>query len=169
MADTFINYETFGPASAPRLLVLSSSNTPLKDLIVYVVGHRQHAKASRIGRSFHVLMFDHRGTGESGKPTDEWPAPSMSVFVDDTLALLDRLGWDSASVLALSFGAAVCAEIMLRRTNAFKIENLLMVCPASDTGVGPGLGYPLVQLLSHSAEERAERTLALADVRRSSL
>ena len=51
----------------------------------------------------------------SGKPTDAWPEPSLTTYVDDTIALLDHVGWSSdVRVLAISFGTAVAQELALR-------------------------------------------------------
>ena len=168
--DTTIEYELYGPATAPRLLVLSPSNTSMDELFPSLIVSKERAKASRLARSFRVLMFDHRGTGASGKPiagvSPTWPEPNPAAFMNDTLALLERLGWDSASVLAFSFGATVVHEILQKPSSQFRIENLLMVCPAADMGVGPGLSYPMQTMLTSAAEERAERNLRLADTRR---
>ena len=165
-AHTALHYEMWGPVSAPRLLVLSPSNTSLAELRTYVAGPA--SKPMALATSFRCLGFDYRGVGASSMPHGGWPAPGISVLVDDLLALLESVGWLSASVLGISFGGAVASELALRGSRSFEIERLLLVCPASDCGVGPGLGYPLHTLLDMGEEQRVERLLLLADTRRDS-
>ena len=96
-----------------------------------------------------------------------WPPPSMEVFVDDTLTLLKHVGWTTCDVLAFSFGAAVCQELLLRR--AFTFRRVLFITPATDIDDGQHSGaatYPLHELLSLTAQERIEKLLQQADTRR---
>ena len=159
-----LNYEVWGPATAPRLLILSPSVTALPDLFPYIRGTAD--APTTLATSFRCLAFDHRGTGKSEMPRDSWPAPSINVFAEDAFGLLDTLGWSSASILAISFGAAVAKEMLLRGSNTFAMEHLLMVCPACDVGIVAGFGFDLSQLLTISAHERTEHMLKLADTRR---
>ena len=52
---------------------------------------------------FDVLVYDHRGLGRS-EPRDPDHQPTMADFAGDALALCDLVGWDSFSVLGVSFG-----------------------------------------------------------------
>src|SRR5437879_3327967 len=44
-------------------------------------------------RGWHVVAPDHRGHGKSDKPEREEDY-SIDIYVADTLALVDKLGWD---------------------------------------------------------------------------
>ena len=162
--NTTIYYERYGPLHGEkRLLLLSPSNTPLKDLIPHVIGP---GSACKLDSQFSCLVFDHRGIGQSGKHTSAWPQPTIEVYVDDVLALLQHVGWTSANIVAFSFGGAVAQALLLRRPATFHAQRVLLVCPASDVSGPDACSYPLTRLLGYSPEERARELLFLADVRR---
>lgn len=160
-----LKYELFGDAAAPRVIILNPSNTPLADLRPLLSGR---AAIAKLDGEYLCLGFDYRGIGDSSKPTVTWPAPSMSVYVDDVLALLQQVGWTKAHIVGFSFGAAVAQELLLRRTSNFTAERVLLGCPAMDVdeyGVGNG-SVPLHALLDLDADERSRKMLLLADTRR---
>eukprot|EP00966_Prymnesium_polylepis_P050828 1176979-Prymnesium_polylepis.1 len=102
-------YELKGAVHLPRLLVLSPSNTSIKELKPYF------ESLTNLTASFLCLFVDHRGTGLSSMPSDDWPdPPAVSVYADDALAILDHLGWQKCHVLGLSFGGMVAQEVSAR-------------------------------------------------------
>lgn len=70
-----------------------------------------------------VLTFDQRGSGRSGKPDVPY---SMQQFADDTAALLEAVGFDSASVFGASMGGMVAQELALRHPG--KVRRLVLGC-----------------------------------------
>ena len=156
LENTELHYELSG--TGPRLLILSPSNTALRDMKPYFSSY------SQLTSKFCCLFFDHRGTGASGMPNEQWPDPSMTVLANDTLAVLDAVGWESCHVLGLSFGGMVAQELVIARPSV--VESLLLVCTSAAVGVEVHCSYPLETLLNLSAEERSESLLLLADVRR---
>src|SRR5262245_65324799 len=56
--------------------------------------------APGLARTHHVVSLDQRGHGD----TDWAPRYRREDFAGDIDAVLDRLGWDSASVVAMSLG-----------------------------------------------------------------
>jgi 3-oxoadipate enol-lactonase len=67
----------------------------------------QHAALS--GR-YRVIAFDNRGSGRSASP--EGPRTTR-LMAADTLALMDRLGIESAHVLGASLGGMIAQEVAL--------------------------------------------------------
>jgi pimeloyl-ACP methyl ester carboxylesterase len=165
-----LNYELWGLRAAHasdvepqrRVIFLSPSNTSLNELRPYLSGQNG---VTKIDKRFTCLAFDHRGTGESSKPSASWPEPSVAVYAQDAFALLEEVGWTSAHVVGFSFGGAVAQEMLLDSSAGFRALRVLMVCAATDIGAKSG-SYPLHDLLSLSRDERAEKMLMMADSRR---
>lgn len=63
---------------------------------------------------YSVLIFDHRGIGDSGDdPTVE---PTMKLYAADVAGLLDHLGWRDAHVIGLvGMGACIGQELAIDR------------------------------------------------------
>lgn len=80
----------------PGLLLPARMNTPLAEHLAER-GHR-------------VILLDPLGQGESERPPDMWRY-SMSLFAEDTVALLDHLGIDQAVVGGTSLGANITLEV----------------------------------------------------------
>lgn len=92
--------------------------------------------AARLARHFDVHVLDFRGRGLS------YTAPrmdaSLHAMASDVIALLDVLGWDSATVLGHSMGARVAIRAAAR--NPQRIGRLLLIDPPV---TGPGRrAYP---------------------------
>jgi pimeloyl-ACP methyl ester carboxylesterase len=71
-----------------------------------------------------VIVFDHRGTGDSDKP--EQPAYSTRGFADDAVAILDDLGIARAHVYGISMGGRV-AQCMAAY-HAARVGALVLGC-----------------------------------------
>src|ERR1700730_86925 len=54
---------------------------------------------------YHVIVYDHRGTGQSDKPSS--PPYSTRGFAQDAIALLDHLGIARAHAYGHSMGGCV--------------------------------------------------------------
>ncbi len=73
-----------------------------------------HHVASGLRERCRVLVFDHRGIGES----DDDPSvePSMALYARDAAALLDHLGWCRVHVVGLvGMGACIAQELAIAR------------------------------------------------------
>jgi 3-oxoadipate enol-lactonase len=57
-------------------------------------------------REYRVIVYDHRGTGQSDKP--EKPPYSTRGFASDVIGLLDHLGIARAHAYGISMGGRIC-------------------------------------------------------------
>ena len=68
--------------------------------------------ASLAAAGFHVITYDRRGTGGSGR--DDWPGSGANQHADDAAALLGTLGHRSAVVVGVSSGALIALDLAVR-------------------------------------------------------
>lgn len=71
-----------------------------------------------------VIVFDHRGTGESDKP--QVPTYSTRGFAADAIAILDHLGIERAHAYGTSMGGRVCQWLGVE--HASRIGALVLGC-----------------------------------------
>lgn len=65
-------------------------------------------------KHYRCVTFDHRGTGESDKPTGPG-AYSTQALAQDAIALMDTLGIEKAHIVGTSTGGCVLQNIVLDR------------------------------------------------------
>jgi pimeloyl-ACP methyl ester carboxylesterase len=75
------------------------------------------------GRWYRVVTFDNRGAGDSDKPSDPY---SITLFADDTAALMDALGIERAHVYGQSMGGIIAQEFALRHPQ--RVRCLVLGC-----------------------------------------
>jgi 2-succinyl-6-hydroxy-2,4-cyclohexadiene-1-carboxylate synthase len=80
-----------------------------------------------------VVMFDHRGHGESDKP-DDVGAYSLDRLAADTIAVADAMGFDELRLLGHSMGGMVARRVV--RAIPARITGLVLM----DTSAGPPSG-----------------------------
>ena len=114
-------------AYGPRLLFLNGSGMTVASSAVLRVP---------FAGSFDVLTLDPRGIGESTVPDQPF---TMADCAADALALLDHVGWDTCSVLGISFGGMVAQELAV--TAPQRVERLALLC--SSPGGAGGSSFPL--------------------------
>ena len=106
-----------------------------------------------------VVVFDHRGHGESDKP-DEPEAYSFGRLVADTLAVADAVGLSRFRLLGHSMGGMVARRVVLGHPD--RVEALVLM----DTAPGPvpGLDADLMEFGAAVAREQGKDVLkALLD------
>jgi pimeloyl-ACP methyl ester carboxylesterase len=64
-----------------------------------------------LARTFRVITFDNRGTGQSDKPDAPY---SIEMFADDAAGLLDQLNIRRAHIFGVSMGGMIAQEFSLR-------------------------------------------------------
>ena len=88
----------------------------------------------RLERTFHVIRIDNRGTGYSRTA----PAPfSIADLADDSAAVLDYLGVESATVLGLSMGGMIAQELAVRHPSVVERLVLCATRPPSPAQFSP--------------------------------
>jgi pimeloyl-ACP methyl ester carboxylesterase len=131
---TELHYERAG-SGEPLLLIQGMSGTHL--------AWGEPFKGA-LEESFDVVAFDNRGIGLSERISEPFTIAEMA---EDTAALLDELGWESAHVVGISMGGMIAQELAL--AHAGRLRSLTLGCTYCG---GPGS-----QLMP---QENAEKLLA---------
>jgi pimeloyl-ACP methyl ester carboxylesterase len=74
-------------------------------------------------RWYRIVTFDNRGSGETDKPPEPY---SVSLFADDTAAMMDALGIERAHVYGQSMGGLIAQEFALRHPQ--RLRSLVLGC-----------------------------------------
>jgi 3-oxoadipate enol-lactonase len=113
--------------------------------------HRMwNAQMVALERRFRVVRYDTRGHGVS--PVPEGPY-SIDDLADDVVALLDRLGVDSAHLIGLSLGGMTVLRLAAR--NPERVRRLAVLCSAAQLP-------PATAWTDRAALVRAEGAAAIA-------
>jgi pimeloyl-ACP methyl ester carboxylesterase len=110
--DIDLYYETYG--EGPPLVLIMGLRRNL------AWWYRQVPEFSR---HFHVVAFDNRGAGRSGKPVMDY---SIRLFADDTAGLMEALGIQNGHILGISMGGYIAQELALHHPR--KVRSLLLGC-----------------------------------------
>ncbi len=97
---TELHYHRTGDGGAPVLMIQG----------VGCAGSAWRPQAENLGRDHRVVYFDNRGIGRSA--THRGPL-SIELMTDDTLALMDHLGWERAHVVGHSMGGIIAQQLAL--------------------------------------------------------
>ena len=123
-------YEVYGQGE-PTLLLLPTWS---------IIHSRQwKAQIPYLARHFRVVVFDPRGNGRSGRPTEP-EAYAESEFAADAVAVLDATGTERAVVVGYSLGTQ--RGLLLATDHPERVSGLVFVGPAY-----PGGGEPLTARL----------------------
>lgn len=144
-----LHYQLIGDSNAPRLLYINGSGSRVADVMPML---------EPFTRRFHVLIFDHRGMGESDVPDAEY---SMSDLAGDVIALVDHVGWQTFRLFGISFGGMLAQHVSARIPE--RIERMVLACTSS--GGRGGSSYPLHELYALPDDERARRFPTILDTR----
>jgi pimeloyl-ACP methyl ester carboxylesterase len=71
-----------------------------------------HPWLDPLGEEMHLIYYDHRGNGRSGRPPLE--TLTFEQFCADADALRAHLGYEKVAVLGYSFGGFIALEYALR-------------------------------------------------------
>ena len=146
-SEISINYEVSG--SGPRVLFFNGSGATLKSTALLI---------GALAKTCRVLAHDQRGLGETSIPDGPY---TMAQYAHDGAALLDHVGWDTCAVVGISFGGMVAQEFAVSYPQ--RVEKLVLLCTSA--GGDAGSSYPLHELGTLPADERAARITTLTDTR----
>jgi 3-oxoadipate enol-lactonase len=111
---TRINYETFGRADGPPVLMVQGLGADSRGWL------RQRGM---ISREYRGIVFDNRGVGRSDVP----PGPyDLEVMAADAVAVLDDLGLESAHVMGASMGGIIAQILGVRYQS--RVRSLTLAC-----------------------------------------
>ncbi|PLS02850.1 alpha/beta fold hydrolase [Neobacillus cucumis] len=79
-----------------------------------------------LSKHFQVIIFDNRGTGSSGKPNTPY---SIELMADDSKAVLDAAGIDSAHIYGISMGGMIAQRFALKYPE--RTRSLILGCTTS--------------------------------------
>lgn len=82
---------------------------------------------------YRVIVFDHRGTGQSDKPRE--PAYTTKGFAADVIALMDHLGIARAHCYGISMGGRICQWLAI--DHAERVGAVVLGCttPGNPHGI----------------------------------
>ena len=81
---------------------------------------------SAFNARYRVLAFDNRGSGRSSSPEGAY---TTRLMADDTIALMDQVGIDSAHLLGVSLGGMIAQEVALHHPD--RVRSLQLHCTAA--------------------------------------
>jgi proline iminopeptidase len=91
-----------------------------------------HPWLDPLGEEMHLVYYDHRGNGRSGRPPLE--TLTFEHFCSDADALREHLGFEKVAVLGYSFGGFIALEYALRYPERISHLILLDTDPGGDYG-----------------------------------
>lgn len=99
---------------------------------------------------FDVVMFDHRGIGESGRADEQF---TIADLADDAAGILDAVGWPDAHVLGISLGGMTAQELVLRHPT--RVRTVTIGCSAAGGGISSGVVQELAAAVASRDVERS--------------
>jgi 3-oxoadipate enol-lactonase len=150
-----LHYETLGdPAKPPVLLIMGLA----------LSSRGWDRLPQLLAKDFHVVAFDNRGTGRSGRIGFAY---RMADLADDAVAVMDAAGLaTTAHVFGISMGGMVAQELAIRFPE--RVRSLALGCTfaswRSRTAPTRATGLDLLLLnLGFGSPERVSRVLVSAE------
>lgn len=111
-----------------------------------------------LAKTMQVLVHDQRGLGRTSVPDGPY---SMAQYAADGMALMQHVGWETCTVIGISFGGMVAQEFAVTWPQA--AERLVLLCTSA--GGEAGSSYPLHELASMPGDAALARRMELTDSR----
>ncbi|XP_024012346.1 uncharacterized protein LOC18017058 [Eutrema salsugineum] len=139
-AGVKIFYRTYGHGPSKALLIIGLAGTheswgpQIKGLTGTEKPNEEDegivSDDSRIGEGIEVCAFDNRGMGRSSVPTHK-SEYTTTIMANDSINLLDHLGWERAHIIGHSMGAMIACKLA-----AMVPERVLSLALLNVTGGG---------------------------------
>ena len=118
--DVHLAYQRWG--QGPHRLVLVWGT--MSHVQLFWDDPRTAALLEKLGTFAEVVQFDKRGTGLSDRDVG---APTLDERMDDVRAVMDAVGWESATVLGESEGGAM--SLLFAATTPERVTSLVLYAP----------------------------------------
>ncbi len=117
-----IAYEDFGKPRGRPLLLISGLDSQM-------IGWADGFCEELVGAGFHVVRYDHRDSGLSTHFAGKKKAYELTDMIDDMMAVLDAMGWESANLVGLSMGGGLAQFAALLRPNRVRTVTAISAIP----------------------------------------
>ena len=146
-----VGFDAYGDPARPCVVLLTS----------WAIVHMRQWKlqVAALSRSLFVVTVEGRGNGRADRPDDD-AAYADEEYVDDAVAVLDRLGVDRAVVGGLSMGAR--HALQLAAGHPERAAGVVAIAPAFPWPMPPDFDQPRD---SYDGWEKANLHYWLADYR----
>lgn len=117
--DVRIAYEDFGKAGGRPLLLISGLDDQM------ISSWPDGFCEALAGAGLHVVRYDHRDAGLSTHFTGKTKAYELTGMIDDMMAVLDTMSWESANLAGLSMGGGLAQFAALWHPD--RVRTLLLI------------------------------------------
>ncbi|KAL1739400.1 Alpha/Beta hydrolase protein [Schizophyllum fasciatum] len=161
-----------GAQLAYRILNPASSSLPLV-LVHGLSGIMSDWEplASTLAKSRPVLIFDHRGIGESSFARAEGDKITIESMARDLLELLSSLPWQSLAICGFSMGGTVVQQLLLLPYHPTapvvlpcRVTHVILTATMASTVVSEGAHVLLQQRRARTEAERREGARRMVEV-----
>ncbi|XP_006457932.1 hypothetical protein AGABI2DRAFT_199018 [Agaricus bisporus var. bisporus H97] len=116
-----------------------------------------------LAKTYPVLVYDHRGMGDSSLSPKGDEEISIEMMARDLLFLLAKLGWEEIILCGHSMGGTIAQQLLVLPYHPtapailhFKVTHLLLIATRCKVTEGGGLPIKSVPGKPRSLEERKE-------------
>jgi pimeloyl-ACP methyl ester carboxylesterase len=117
-------YEVFGKPEGRPLLLISGLDGQM-------IGWPDGFCEALVEAGFQVVRYDHRDAGLSTHFTGRRRAYEVTDMIDDMMAVLDAMGWESANLAGLSMGGGLAQFAALLRPERVRTLTAISAIPPS--------------------------------------
>ncbi|OQR82198.1 serine protease family S33 [Thraustotheca clavata] len=130
-----MEYALHGASDAPEKVVLIMGLMADKEAWLALIATLLDP-SNKCSTQCQFVSFDNRGIGGTDKPSELYTTTQMA---QDTLQLMDHLGWQKAHIIGISMGGMISQELAATATERVKSLALLVTTPGFVQGATPGL------------------------------
>jgi pimeloyl-ACP methyl ester carboxylesterase len=117
-----IAFEVFGKPEGRPLLLISGLDGQM-------IGWPDGFCEALAGAGFQVVRYDHRDAGLSTHFTGKKRVYTVTDMIDDMMAVLDAMGWQSANLAGLSMGGGLAQYAALRHPERVRTLTVISAVP----------------------------------------